>query len=168
MNAPLGHGRLSTGVHAPSEFFKSVLSPLQPEGRKASRSRSRHKCSICGREYARSQDLKRHHLDKHEEPGSCLFCVFKWRRPYQLKKHIERYHPNISLPAALAEATRSRRTATVTKTRIQRRASSPAIGYDGRDESPPQPLTPLPAAMSRAAYDPQPELTEQMNTITGP
>jgi hypothetical protein len=160
----------------------SARSPLRPdEGREASPSQDRYWCSICGRDFAQKRGVTRHHRDVHEV-SPCLHCRdFEWKRRHQLKEHLEEQHPDIHLSAALAEATRCRRTATIIKSRLQgQNGSPPAIEYDGSSsgESLPQPPTlPLPSvieathisspAMSCAAYDPQPEPTESTTTTRG-
>jgi hypothetical protein len=105
------------------------------------------------------------------EVSLCLHCSgFEWHRRHQLEEHLEEQHPDVHVPAALAEATRYRRWATMIETRLQRQqAFPPAIEYYrwSRGEHLPQPLTPpLPPvldvthisspAVSCVAYDPQP------------
>jgi hypothetical protein len=80
------------------------------------------------------------------EVSLCLHCSgFEWHRRHQLKEHLEEQHPDIHVPAALAEATRYRRRATMIKNRLRgQQAFPPVIEYDrwGLDEHLPQPPTP--------------------------
>ena len=96
-------------------------SPLKP-------SEDRYKCRICELDYKQKQGLTRHCRDVHEV-SLCLLCSgFEWHRHHELKEHLEGQHPDIHVPAALAEATRYRRRATMLKNRRQgEQAFPPAI-----------------------------------------
>ena len=106
-------------------------------------------CSICGLCYAQEQGVTRHHRDVHEA-SLCKYCKrFKWHRRHQLEKHLQEQHPDIDLSAALREATRSRRRATIIKNHRQRRVS-PSIENVRLDDIEHRPRLamppPLPAA----------------------
>jgi hypothetical protein len=112
----------------------SSRSPLKP-------SEDRYRCSICGSDFAQKRGVTRHHRDVHEV-SLCLHCSgFEWHRRHQLKEHLEEQHPDVHVPAALAEATRYRRRATMIKRRMH---FPPAIEYYrwSWGEHLPQPLTP--------------------------
>lgn len=134
----------------PRSQVSSVPSRLKPN-------QARYLCSTCGQDFAQKQGVTRHNRDVHEV-SSCLHCNgFKWHRRYQLKKHLEKAHPDVHVPTALAEATKYRRRTTMTKNRLQ----GPQYHQRSSNKPLPQPLTPV---VSCVAYDPQPELT--MPTIT--
>ena len=40
-------------------------------------------------------------------------CNFEWGRPYRLKEHLERWHPDVNIDVVLDEAMRTRRQAKV-------------------------------------------------------
>lgn len=134
----------------------SSRSPLKPD---------RFRCSVCGLDFAQKRGVTRHYRDVHEV-SLCLHCSgFKWHRRHELQGHLEEEHPDVHVPAALADATRYRRRATMSKNRRQEQQY-----YQwGLNEPLPQPLTPpLPPApevthvsspaMSCVTYDPPPEL----------
>lgn len=69
--------------------------------------KSPYSCSFqgCSKKYAQRQGLRLHYREKHV-PSLCMHCgVFKWGRPYRLRKHIEKEHPDVDLDAALDKAT---------------------------------------------------------------
>ncbi|KAF8496818.1 hypothetical protein F5888DRAFT_367273 [Russula emetica] len=104
----------------------SSRSPRKP-------SEGRYGCSICGLHFAQKRGVTRHYRDVHElEVSLCLHCSgFEWRRRHQLKEHLKEQHPDIHLLAALAEATRYRRRATIIRNRLQgQQAFPPATEYD--------------------------------------
>jgi len=96
-------------------------SPLNP-------SEDRYRCDICGLDFKQKRGVTRHCRDVHEF-SLCLLCSgFEWHRRHQLKEHLEEQHPDIHVPAALAEATRYRRRATMIRNRRQgQQAFPPAI-----------------------------------------
>ncbi|KAH9978496.1 hypothetical protein BJV74DRAFT_135836 [Russula compacta] len=68
----------------------------------------------CGKKYKLLSGLRRHHQDEHCAPNLCVHCgVFKWSRPYRLRDHLEKQHSDIDQNAALVEAMRIRRRATI-------------------------------------------------------
>jgi hypothetical protein len=99
---------------------------------------------VCGLCYEQKSGVTRHHRDVHEF-SLCLHCSgFKWHRRHELRKHLEEQHPDVHVPAALAEATGYHRRATMIKNRQQGQplppvldathVSSPAVAYDPRPE----------------------------------
>ncbi len=102
-------------------------SPLRPH----EAPQGQHWCGTCRLGYVQQQGLTRHRRDVHEF-SRCMYCDnFKWHRRDKLKQHLEVIHPDIDLSAALHEATRLRRAATI-KNRGQRQrqqASPPPIGH---------------------------------------
>ena len=131
----------------------------------------RYRCSICGLDFSQKRGVTRHHRDVHEV-SLCLHCSgFEWHRRHQLKDHLEEQHPDVHVPAALAEATRYRRRATMSKSRLQGKH----YYRWSWNEQLPQSLTPplLPVieiahvsspAVSCVAYDAQPEPTTMPTT----
>ena len=68
----------------------------------------------CGKKYKLLSGLRRHYQDEHCAPNLCVHCgVFKWSRPYRLRDHLEKQHANIDQNAALVDAMRIRRRATI-------------------------------------------------------
>ena len=54
--------------------------------------RTAFQCTDCKKGFKRSQELSRHRKDVHEPPRNCLFCVFKWSRPSNIKAHLLAKH----------------------------------------------------------------------------
>ena len=130
----------------PTAVSESSRSSRRP-GRERGAPPGRYRCNICGLNYAQQQGVTRHHRDTHEV-SLCTHCRdFEWHRPHQLKRHIEEQHPDVDLPASLAEATRSRRKATRIKNNLRGQRVSPTIEHDlwGCVEPPPRLSMPLPA-----------------------
>ena len=76
-------------------------------------SQGRYSCIICDLDYAQSQGLTRHQCEKHNA-RLCIYCrKFSWGRPYLFRKHLVKQHPGIDPDAAIDEATRIRRSATI-------------------------------------------------------
>ncbi|KAI0253118.1 hypothetical protein BJV78DRAFT_242258 [Lactifluus subvellereus] len=74
-------------------------------------------CESCYKTFAYPQVLYRHQREKHE-PDWCIFCGdFKWARPYLLKDHLIKKHPELDTDAALDDAMKARRRATTTTRR---------------------------------------------------
>ena len=102
-------------------------SPLRPH----EAPQGRHWCGTCRLGYVQQQGLTRHRRDVHEF-SRCMYCDnFKWHRRDKLKQHLEVIHPDIDLSAALHEATRLRRAATIENRRQRQRqqTSPPPIGH---------------------------------------
>ena len=74
----------------------------------------RYSCSVCGKRYAQPQGIKRHRREAHEAT-QCMYCRdFRWGRPYLLRSHLKKRHPEVNIDAALEEAMGTRRRATGT------------------------------------------------------
>ena len=74
-------------------------------------------CENCCKTFAYPQVLYRHQREKHE-PDWCIFCGdFKWARPYLLKEHLIKKHPELDTDAALADVMKARRKVTMTTRR---------------------------------------------------
>jgi hypothetical protein len=73
-----------------------------------------YSCNVCGKRYSQASGLGRHHRETHEI-SLCMYCRdFKWGgRPYRLREHLEKRHPDVDVDAALDEATRTRRRTTI-------------------------------------------------------
>lgn len=68
-----------------------------------------HSCNVCGKSYSQPQGITRHQRETHYV-SLCMYCRdFRWGRRYQLRKHLEKKHPNVNVSLALDEATRTRR-----------------------------------------------------------
>jgi hypothetical protein len=114
INAPLDQNPQYTEILQQSQNLgngptaASSSSPLKP-------GEIRYRCSICGLDFKQKRGVTRHHRDVHEV-SLCFHCSgFEWHRRHELKNHLEEQHPDIHVPAALAEATRYRRRATMIK-----------------------------------------------------
>lgn len=69
-------------------------------------------CNLCDKRYLRPRGLKRHQREAHGA-SLCMYCHdFKWGRPYLLRNHLKKRHPDLNIDAALEEATRTHRRAT--------------------------------------------------------
>jgi len=143
-------------------------SPLRPH----EAPQGRHWCGTCRLGYVQQQGLTRHHRDKHGF-SMCIYCGnFKWHRRDKLKQHLEVIHPDIDLSAALHEATRLRRAATIENRRQRQRqqTSPPPIGHPQLGFVKPRPHRSMPRAAARSIpispavlfvdCDLQPEATE--------
>jgi len=74
----------------------------------------RYSCNVCGKRFSQPQGTKRHQRETHGA-SPCMYCGdFKWGRPYLLRDHLKKRHPDVNIDAALEEATRTRRRATGT------------------------------------------------------
>ena len=87
-------------------------------------SKSTYLCENCDEKFAQRQGLNRHQRERHGgNLARCIFCgVFKWSRPYKLKEHLTRGHPElpVDIVTALIEATRARRKVIFTSRRSTR------------------------------------------------
>jgi hypothetical protein len=91
----------------------SQSSPSLRPGEKLEVSQGRYSCNICNLDYAQSQGLTRHQCEKHNA-RLCIYCrKFAWGRPYLFRKHLVKRHPGIDPDAAIDEAARIRRSATI-------------------------------------------------------
>jgi len=72
-----------------------------------------HSCNICGKTYSQPQGVGRHQRETHKA-SLCAYChSFEWGRPYRLREHIKKWHPDVvDIDAALDEATEMRRKVT--------------------------------------------------------
>jgi hypothetical protein len=72
-----------------------------------------HSCNICGKTYSQPQGVRRHQRETHKA-SLCAYChSFEWGRPYRLREHIKKRHPDVvDIEAALDEATEMRRKVT--------------------------------------------------------
>jgi hypothetical protein len=135
-----------------------------------------YSCDICGKAYAQPQGVTRHHREAHQV-SVCIYCgIFRWGRPYQLRKHLKEQHPNVDPDTVLGGPMGSRRKVTqVSKCSPQQRVSTLEHDRRGRDElrlcpqAPPPDVAEvtrlsLPHIMSSLDYDPQTKPVEPMNT----
>lgn len=134
-------------------------------------------CDICGKAYAQPQGVTRHHREAHQV-SVCIYCgIFRWGRPYQLRKHLKEQHPNVDPDTVLGGPIGSRRkVAQISKYSPQQRVSTLEHDRRGRDEPRLCPQAPLPSdvaevtllspphIMSSLGYDPPTKPVEPMNT----
>ena len=62
---------------------------------------ARHVCPHCGKEFGRSQEMRRHIRDRHEGKRRCPFCKFMWSRPETIKFHLVSKHAEMFSPEIL-------------------------------------------------------------------
>jgi hypothetical protein len=128
----------------------SQRSPLRPDERRGTPD-GRHSCSICGRAYVQPQGVTRHHRDVYEV-SPCMHCTdFGWHRRHQLKKHIEKQHPDVDLPASLGEVTRSRRRATIMENYLRQQRTFLATEHVRIESRPRQSIQPPHAVAGRSS-----------------
>lgn len=142
--------------------------------------KSQFSCNICGKVYAQPQGVTRHHRETHQV-SKCMYCgVFKWGRPYQLRKHLKEKHPNVDPGNMPGRPMAFHRKVTISPRKSPRqRVSPPTLELDRWDRAEPHPsllapppsevaeVTPLSlSVMSSSDYDPfQPEHVVPMNMI---
>lgn len=96
----------------PAAALSRSSQSLRP-GEKPGVSQGRYSCTVCNRGYAQPQGLTRHQCEKHKA-RLCIYCrEFAWGRPYLFRKHLVKRHPGIDPDAAIDEAARTRRSATI-------------------------------------------------------
>ena len=138
--------------------------------------RRRYLCSICGNGYAQQQGVYRHQREVHKTKTKlCRHCrAFAWGRPYLLREHLKRRHPDIDPDVELEDVKRNSHRTTTSTTHLPREwVSPPSLEHSGRDNvesqlRPPTfslpPVTNFPPVFPYAFqdmdHDPQPELAE--------
>ena len=166
----------------PHKFQKTGIGPTATSWRSGRRPatihgppRRRYLCSICGKGYAQRQGLTRHQREAHKT-NLCRHCdAFEWGRPYLLREHLKRRHPDIDPDVELEEVKRNSHRTTTSTTHLPRGSVSPlALEHSGRDDVESQlrpPTLSLPPVMNfpyvtpahasqEVDLDPQPELAE--------
>jgi len=136
--------------------------------------RCRYLCSICGKGYAQRQGVTRHQREVHKT-NLCRHCpTFEWGRPYLLREHLERCHPDIDPDVELEEVKRNSHRATTSTTHLPRECVlPPTLAHSGRGDVVSQlrpstlslpPVTNFPPVsphtFQKVDHDPQPELVE--------
>lgn len=104
--------------------------------------RGPYPCNICGKQYAQPQGVGRHYRAKHGHFNSCLYCNFKWSRPYLYKAHLKNKH-RVAFDDVEQEGTRHRVANTANPPQQQPVLTlTPENGQQGRTETSGRPLTP--------------------------
>ena len=87
----------------------SVAASSQSSRRAASVNGSaklQYACNICWKTYSQSQGVRRHQRETHKAT-LCTYCYsFEWGRPYRLREHLKKQHPEVDVDVALKEAAR--------------------------------------------------------------
>ncbi|KAF8264577.1 hypothetical protein EI94DRAFT_1831716 [Lactarius quietus] len=52
-------------------------------------------CDICGKRFARLQELKRHANEVHKPLRQCPFCAYHWKRVDKIKTHVLGVHQDV-------------------------------------------------------------------------
>ena len=87
--------------------------------------RRRYLCTICGKGYAQRQGVTRHQREAHKT-NSCRHCrAFGWGRPYLLREHLAKRHPDIDPDIELEEVNRNSRRTTTSTTHLPRECLLP-------------------------------------------
>lgn len=173
----------------PRRFQKTKADPAaslsrpSPSLRPSEKPGGRYSCGICKLDYAQPQGLTRHQCETHKA-RLCIYCrEFTWGRPYLFRKHLVKRHPGIDPDAAIDEAARARRSATIRREYLpllQVPISAPKRDSWGRAK-PQSHLSQLtsfaaqPSAVTRfspvflpeMAYDSQSASTEVANKVYG-
>jgi len=139
----------------PQKFHKTGNGPTATSWRSGRRPatihgvpRRRYLCSICGKGYAQRQGVTRHQREVHKT-NLCRHCrAFGWGRPYLLREHLERRHPDADPDVELEEVNRNSRRTTISTTHLPREwVSPPPLEHSRRDNAQSQ-LRPLTLSLS--------------------
>ena len=146
-----------------SKKKRATVSSLQlarrPTGMHEAPKRS-YSCDVCGKQYSQPQGVSRHRQAEHHSPHSCLYCAFKWSRPYQYRVHLEKWHLDVNPDNVLGKPAGSRRKSTIIGRNSLQHASPPAMEPDLQSQTEPPPTVSnvthvsRPAMLSVAYYDP--------------
>jgi len=138
--------------------------------------KGRYSCNLCDKRYSQRQGVRRHQREAHDA-HLCMYCRdYAWGRPYRLREHLVKRHPDVDPDAALEQATGTRHRPTMIPRGLPHErvsSSPPTFEYFERGgvESLLQPLTlhPLavtqlqpvsPLTQSSLGYDQQSELAD--------
>jgi hypothetical protein len=117
-------------------------------------------CDICFKTYSQSQGVRRHQREVHKAT-LCTYCLsFEWGRPYRLREHLEKQHPEVDVDLALKEATGKRLKARRNPRSLPQQVllPNPPDGRQCRTESqtdyPLAPSLPLPAVVELSPTTP--------------
>ena len=102
-------------------------------------------CNICAKTYSQPQGVRRHQRETHKA-SLCTHChTFEWGRPYRLREHYKRQHPEVDIDSdvALKEATRKRPKARMNPRSLPQQVSFSNPPHDRQSRTQPQPDDPL-------------------------
>jgi len=100
-------------------------------------------CNICGKTYSQSQGVRRHQRETHKA-NLCTLChSFEWGRPYRLREHYKRQHPEVDIDVAMKEATGKRPKARMNPKSLPQQVSFPNPPHDRQSRTESQPDDPL-------------------------
>lgn len=91
-------------------------------------------CNTCGKIFKQPQGRNLHDREKHN-PSLCIYCDFKWSRPYLYREHIKKCHPDVNPDAVLGKPKGSRRRATCFARHAPRQQVWSLTKHDGRVHS---------------------------------
>jgi hypothetical protein len=175
----LGHEGVSpASIEDPSDQSKRNTGDMTLDFTVSSAPRgiSKYSCNICGKKYSQRQGVSRHYQSVHNSPHSCLFCDFKWTRPYLYTNHLKMCHPDVNADEVLGKSAGSRCKSTIIGRDLEQPVYPLTIepGQWGRAEPRQRPMAPLHTVTKDThvpsstklpvGHNPQPELAEP--TIT--
>lgn len=145
------------------ETAKGRAAASSPSSRRAASvkggAKRQYTCNICLKTYSQSQGVRRHQREVHKAT-LCTYCLsFEWGRPYRLREHLEKQHPEVDVDVALKEATRKRPKARRNPRSLPQQVSlpNPPHGRQSRTES--QTGCPLAPSLSLPAVAEPPPTT---------
>ena len=144
---------------SPRQFQETAKGPAvasSPSSRRRTASvngtaRRPYACNICGKTYSQSQGVRRHQRETHKATLCTLCHSFEWGRPYRLREHYKRRHPEVDTDAAMKEATRKRPRARMNPKSLPQQVSFPNPPHDRQSRTESQPDDPLTPTLSLPA-----------------
>ena len=126
-------------------------------------------CHICLKIYSQKQGVRRHQREKHNA-SLCMHCYsFEYGRPYRYKEHLRKYHPDVNIDKALADAARTYRETTMSSKRLSQRRVLPTTPQRGRQSrAGSHPLPPLAPTLPTLAVAKVPPVTPPRQRDGGP
>lgn len=130
-------------------------------------------CNICGKTYSQSQGVRRHQRETHKAT-LCKYCYsFEWGRPYRLRDHYRKHHPEVNIEVAMKEFSKKRSKAKTNPKSIPQPVSlsSPPHDRQSRTESqpdyPPVPTLSPPAVVEFPSIAPTRDVREDAEYTRG-
>jgi hypothetical protein len=132
----------------------ATASPRSPRRAPASESgtaKQPYACNICGKTYSQSQGVRRHQRETHKAT-LCKYChSFEWGRPYRLRDHYRKHHPEVNIEVAMKESSKKRSKAKTNPKSIPQQVSLSSPPHDRQSRTESQPNYPLVPTLSPPA-----------------